>query len=101
VTAQPVDEEGDPFPGRPTASTITILIEGVDPGGIPSFAEGLEGSWNVLVRLVQVLVLLTGALVPFFWVPLLVWLVWRLRRPRTTDSSSDTALSATGGSEES
>lgn len=101
VTAQPVDEEGDPFPGRPTASTISILIEGVDPGGIPSFAEGLEGSWNVLVRLVQVLVLLTGALVPFFWVPLLVWLVWRLRRPRTTDSSSDTALSATGGSEES
>lgn len=100
VTAQPVDEEGDAFPGRPVARTVTIVIDGVDPGGIPSFSEGLVGSWNVLVSLVQVLVLTLGALIPFFWVPILGWVVWRMRRPRTADLSPDATMGATSGSEE-
>lgn len=79
VTAIPVDEEGEELSGRPTASTVTMFVSAVDPGGVPTFTEGLEASWDLLVRLGQVVILLLGALIPFFWVPLVLWLVWRLR----------------------
>jgi hypothetical protein len=81
VTAQAVDEEGDELAARPVSETISVFVNTVDPGGIPTFAEGLETSWELLVRLGQTLILVLGALIPFFWVPLVVWLVWRMRRP--------------------
>ncbi len=79
VTAEPVSEDGEPLPGRPTARTVTIFIDAVDPGGIPGFTEGLQASWDVLVRLGRTLILVAGALIPFFWVPLVLWLLWRVR----------------------
>jgi hypothetical protein len=81
VTAQPVDEEGTEIAGRPTSRTETVFVNAVDPGGIPTFTEGLQASWDLLVRVGQSLVLVVGALLPFFWVPLIGWLVWRMRRP--------------------
>jgi hypothetical protein len=81
VTAQAVDEEGTEIGTRPVSQTVTVHVDTVDPGGIPTFAEGLEASWDLLVRLGQTLVLLLGALIPFFWVPLIAWFVWRMRRP--------------------
>jgi hypothetical protein len=90
VTATPVDEEGNELSDRPTAATVTMFINAVDPGGVPSFTEGLEASWEVLVRLGQIFVLVLGALIPFFWVPLVLWLLWRMRRQpaeATADSS--------------
>lgn len=81
VTAQAVDEEGNEIGSRPVSRTETIFLNTVDPGGIPTFAEGLAASWDVLVRVGQTVVLLLGALIPFFWVPLLAWFVWRMRRP--------------------
>lgn len=80
VTAIPVDEEGNELSERPAASTVTMFVNAVDPGGVPTFTDGLEASWDLLVRLGQVLVLLLGALIPFFWVPLVLWVLWRLRR---------------------
>ena len=100
VTAQPVNEEGGSLPGRAAASTITIFIDAVDPGGIATFGKGLGASWELLVGLGQVLVLLAGGLIPFFWVPLLFWLLWRMRQTRSVGSSSDTATAGEGGSEE-
>jgi hypothetical protein len=91
VTAQPVNEEGEPVPGRPAANTVTIFIETVDPGGIPGFSEGLETSWELLVRLGQVMILLAGAVIPFFWIPLILWLFLRMRRNRSTEKASDAA----------
>ncbi len=90
VTAQPVNEDGESVPGRPAASTVTIFIEAVDPGGIPGFGEGLETSWELLVRLGQVLVLVAGALIPFLWVPLVLWLLLRMRRTRSAKKASET-----------
>ncbi len=100
VTAEPVSEDGEPLPGRPTARTITIFIDAVDPGGIPSFTEGLQASWDVLVRLGQTLTLSLGALIPFFWVPLVLWLLWRIRRTRSVQTPSDPATASEGSSEE-
>jgi len=81
VTAQAVDEEGAEIGNRPVSQTVTVLVDTVDPGGIPTFAEGLEASWELVVRLGQTLVLVLGAFIPFFWVPLIALFAWRMRRP--------------------
>ncbi|HEX6302288.1 MAG TPA: DUF4349 domain-containing protein [Acidimicrobiia bacterium] len=81
VTAQAVDEDGAEIGARPVSQTTTVFVDAVDPGGIPTFSEGLDASWELLVRLGQTLVLVLGALIPFFWVPLIAWFVWRMRRP--------------------
>ena len=81
ITAQAVDEEGTELGTRPVSHTATIFVDTVDPGGIPTFTEGLGASWELVVRLGQTLVLVLGALIPFLWVPLIAWFVWRMRRP--------------------
>jgi hypothetical protein len=81
VTARAIDEEGTAIGARPVSQTVTVFVDTVDPGGIPTFAEGLEASWEILVRLGQTLILVLGASIPFFWVPLVGWLIWRMRRP--------------------
>ena len=69
---------------------MTYFVDAVDPGGIASFSDGLAASWNWLVSFGQVLLLLAGALLPFLWVPALVWIVWRLlRRPRRPELVSE------------
>lgn len=78
VTALPVDEDGNVREGRSVANTATASISAVDPGGVPGFDEGLGTSLELLVTLGQVLVYLVAAVIPFFWVPLLIW--WWLRR---------------------
>lgn len=83
VTATPVDENGETLPGRPASSTVTMFVGAADPGGIPGFGDGLEASWDLLVRIGQLLVLIAGAVIPFLWVPLLAWFAWRTWRSRS------------------
>ncbi|MDR9450580.1 MAG: DUF4349 domain-containing protein [Acidimicrobiia bacterium] len=101
VTATPVNEEGDVLSTRKVANTVTVFIQAVDPGGIPTFSEGLEASWEVLVNLGQVLVLFAGAILPFFWVPIAAWLIWRLtrRRPEGRASAQRPTTVPAGGPE--
>lgn len=87
VTAKPVDENAESIPGRPASQTSTAFVDAIDPGGIASFADGLSASWDVLVKMTQLVVLALGALIPFIWIPILAWFVWRWRRPLRTDES--------------
>lgn len=89
VTALPVDEEGTVREGRSVANTATISISAVDPGGVPGFAEGLENSLELLVTLVQFVVFLVAALIPFFWIPLGIWWLLRRRAARPAGPSPD------------
>jgi len=82
VTATPVNEEGEILSNRMAANTVTMFIQAVNPGGIASFSEGLKASWDVLVNFVRMLVLFAGAIIPFFWVPIVLWLAWRFMRRR-------------------
>ncbi len=82
VTAVPVDDDGGEIPGRPASTTVTTFVGTSDPGGIPSFAEGLRASWGLLVDFGRVLVLAAGALIPFIWVPVVAWFGWRAWRRR-------------------
>lgn len=83
ITAVPVDESGDQIPGRPASATVTMFISAADPGGVPSFSDGLEASWDLLVNLGELLVLAAGALLPFAWIPLVGWIAWRGWRRRS------------------
>jgi hypothetical protein len=82
VSAIAIDEEGEPLEGRGVADTATATIQAVDPGGLPTFRDGLEASWAALVTLGELIVLAVGALIPFVWIIPIVWLV---RRRRTSE----------------
>ncbi|MEX2653661.1 MAG: DUF4349 domain-containing protein [Acidimicrobiia bacterium] len=86
VTALPVDEDGNVRDGRSVANTSTISISAVDPGGVPGFGDGLERSFELLVMLLQMLVYLVAAVIPFFWIPLGIW--WLFRRGSRTGGKS-------------
>ena len=77
VTAQPVSEDGNPLSARAESRTVSTFISAVDPGGIPTFAEGVAASWDLLVNLGQGALLVFGALIPFLWLPLAAFLAWR------------------------
>ncbi len=84
VTAIPVDADGEEIEAREVAATQTILLQANDPGGVPSFTDGFSGAIDVLVTIGQVAVLVVGAVIPFLWIPVLLWLGWwwwRRRRP--------------------
>lgn len=81
VTAAPVDEEGEDLPGA-ASTTVTFFVDTVDPGGIPGFTEGLDASWDLLVALGRLALLIAGAVLPFLWVPVAAWLGWRMWRSR-------------------
>lgn len=87
VSAKPVDQDGNRVEGREVASTVSMSIDALDPGGLPGFGDGLEASWNALLWVGGVLVLLAGAILPLL-IPLalLVWLLlWFSRREHKSD----------------
>ncbi len=88
VTATPLDAEGEPLPGRTVAATDAYFLDAVDPGGVPSFTEGVAASFDFLVKIGLVVVLAAGVALPFLWVPAAAFLVWRYlsRRPRREDA---------------
>jgi hypothetical protein len=81
ASAIAIDEEGQPLEGRGVADTATATLQAVDPGGLPTFRDGLEASWEAVVTLGELLVLAIGALIPFVWVLPIVWLFRRRRTP--------------------
>lgn len=91
VTAQPVDEAGEPVSGRMATTTITSQVESIEQEGIPSFLDGLEASWQWLVSLGEYLLVALGAVIPFIWIPvvLVVALRWWGRAPEATPADSD------------
>jgi hypothetical protein len=79
ITAVALDKDGNPL-DRPVSNKNSIEIAVVDPVGIPGFTDGLESSWRLLLDGGQWGILLVGVLIPFLWVPLLLWWLWRRRR---------------------
>jgi len=80
VTALPVDADGTVREGRSVADTATVSIAAVDAGGVPGFGEGLRRSVDALVLVWHSLVYLAATVLPFVWIPPLVW--WWYRRHR-------------------
>ncbi len=96
LSAIPVDPDGRPLDARSVASTDTVAIGAVDPGGLPGFQDGLSAAWEVLRWLGGLAVLLAGAAVPFLWLPVLIWLAarWLRGRRRTRAAAAPPAAPA-------
>ncbi len=92
VTATPVDQDGNPVEGRTTDTTVTFIVDTVDPGGLPGFADGVSASWSMLQTVGGALVVSAGWLLPLLWLFLLAGLVvwWRRRRSRRDVAADDT-----------
>ena len=86
--ATPVGEDGAALSSGPIANTQNFFVSATDPGGVPSFSEGLEGSWNALKTLGQILLVVIGALLPFIWLLILAALAWRWLRSRRKQRAS-------------
>ena len=94
VSAVPVDQDGNRVEGREVASTVSMGIDALDPGGLPGFMDGLEASWAALLAIGGLLVLFAGAILPFVWLIPILWLAWRWRQRRIDDQESQGRESA-------
>lgn len=83
ATAAPVNADGEVLESRRVSTTGSVFLDAVDPGGLPGFGDGLSASLDFLSRLGGLAVLFAGGILPFLWLPVVVWLVVRWRRRRT------------------
>lgn len=78
ISAVAVDADGNPIESQAASTTTGYFLDAVDPGGIPGFGEGLAASWQLLLSTGRVLLMIAGWVVPFVWLPLIVWFGWKL-----------------------
>ena len=83
-SAVAVDPDGEPLRVPVAAEYDVFQYEVIPDDSLPTFLDGLRGSWSALVALGRLGLLMLGIAIPFAWVvPLaggLVWLGFRLRR---------------------
>ncbi len=83
VSAEPVDQDGNRVEGREVASTVSMSIESIDPGGLPGFQDGLNASWEALLWVGGVIIVAAGVILPLI-IPLALlvalWLWWSRRQ---------------------
>jgi hypothetical protein len=60
---------------------------------LPGFLDGLHNGWDAFVNVLTVVGAVTGALLPFAWVPVIVYLLWRLTRRRDAKPAAPAAAS--------
>jgi|FLYL01.1.fsa_nt_gi uncharacterized coiled-coil protein SlyX len=89
VEATPATEDGNPIQGMtPTELQMTYTLDFSDPPGPPTFTDGLEASWELLLDLGGFGLAAIGAALPFLWVVPLAWWGFRTirRRPGKAES---------------
>jgi len=59
-----------------------LTTEPAGPKPLPGFLDGLSGGWEAMVGVVTVVGAVAGALLPFAWIPVLLYVGWRLVRRR-------------------
>jgi len=83
VSAEPVDQDGNRVEGREVASTVSMNVVALDPGGLPGFSDGLSASWEALLSVGGLIILFAGGVLPFIWMIPLIWLALRWQQRRT------------------
>jgi len=96
VTA--VDADDDPVRVETGRSIERMRLDVDADDSLPGFADGLRVAWDALQRIIGVVVILSGALVPFLWVPILaiaaIWF-WRRREAQRISQTEDAGQSGT------
>ena len=80
-SAVAVDADGEPLRISVGVDFDVFEYEVIEDESLPTFADGLRGSWSAVVTLARLGVLALGIAIPFLWVvPLVAGLVWLGRR---------------------
>jgi hypothetical protein len=97
ITATAVDQDGNPVAGRTVSNTSSLIIDVVDPGGLPGFSDGLDNGWELLQITWSAVNVMVGFLIGLTPILALVlgFLFWRRRKTRSDDAH---AVSATAES---
>lgn len=90
VDATPVDEDGDPLRIGVEVEVEEAVLDIVADDSLPGFADALGAAWDAFLKVVGVVVLAAGAIIPFLWVPLLAGAVWWWRRRRSPGTEAAT-----------
>ncbi len=90
VSAEPVDQDGNRVEGREVASTVTMSVEALDPGGLPGFQDALDASVEVFLFIGGLFVLAAGLLPLIILAGLLylAWKWWQDRRPERAPAAT-------------
>ena len=80
-SAVAVDADGEPLRIQVGAAFDVFEYQVIPDDSLPTFADGLRGSWSEVVTLARLGVLAVGIAIPFLWLaPLALGLFWLVRR---------------------
>ncbi|MCP3912984.1 MAG: DUF4349 domain-containing protein [Actinomycetia bacterium] len=82
VTAVAVDEQGEPLRIGVEVQGEQVELDVIEDDSLPGFVDTLTGSLGALAYVGSILILIVAALLPFIWVPFVLWAVarWLTRR---------------------
>ena len=71
------------FDGQPLRVGVAFVqiddafVQFVEDDSLPGFTDVLGDSWDFFTTVVAVVVLIVAAMIPFVWIPVVVWLLYR------------------------
>jgi hypothetical protein len=84
VSATPVDEDGEALRIGFELDVTEASLDVIRDDSLPGFTDSLSAAWDAFLKVVGVVVLAAGAVIPFLWVPLLAGAYWWWRRRRSS-----------------
>jgi hypothetical protein len=94
ITATAVDQDGNLVAGRTVSNTTSLIIEVVDPGGLPGFSDGLGNGWELLQITWSAVNVMLGFLIGLTPILALVlgFLLWRRRKGQATPAETPVSI---------
>lgn len=88
VSAKVINEAGEDLGVARVGDRGNGFVEVRETDALPGFKDSLDSGLDVLAKLIGIAVILVGLLLPFIWIPIALWLVFRVLRGRRTPQAT-------------